>query len=306
MPKGKKTNTTKFISTGAIADRQSIVNYYRSYFYNLFMNKYDIESSIKVSRSAKDFFFRKMWTSGKIAIFKHKHVEELGFADFAPVDYDMYWWPSVVNLINERGVSDRLIPSAKQNVDSDVVIGYANRMKRSVSDLVFELIDYVVDAEILIKICTATLAMPFIIATESHEQESKLLKILERILEGEPAVFMSVDDINSIKTLVNSNPYILDKVYEYRNQRLNEIKTYLGIDNSGETDTSDRGLADAVNANNQEINENSQIFIDCINEMSDTLKEVFSVDFKIVAKYKMVTSLHEEDETEEGDEENEE
>ena len=139
------------------AIEQALINKY----YNLFMNRF----SFNLSNEQKDFLLRSFWGRGKIAAFKLRSIGEedntnyLVFTDYAPSEYNIYDFPTKVTLINKRGV--RFIPSTLQSVNKSVVLGYIQRNKKSVCEMIMPYIAKIVRAEITLNQNLRALRNPF-------------------------------------------------------------------------------------------------------------------------------------------------
>ena len=96
--------------------------------------------------------------------------------------------------------------------------------------------------------------MPFIVGCDETNKK-QLQDIVNRILNGELAVFTSVNDINQLQALMTTAPYLLDKLKAYQVSLENELLTVLGINNSGTQAKKAQMLVDEVNANNDVIND---------------------------------------------------
>lgn len=121
--------------------------------------------------------------------------------------------------------------------------------------------------------------LPFLVGISAVD-EARAKDIVDRIRNNEPVVFMSLEDLNLVKTLVNNNPYILDKLNEYKQSIECELLTFLGLDNA----VSQKVNLDVTNANNSLINAfkddidyNIQNFV---NDCSDYLGLTFYLNMR--------------------------
>lgn len=141
--------------------------------------------------------------------------------------------------------------------------------------------------------------MPFLIPVDGEEAD-KVKDIVDRILDNELCLFAEGVDPNMFKAVVTGAPYILDKLHEYKVGLENELKTYLGVDNQGAVEKREQLNLDETNANNEEINDNAQNFLDCLNEWCDSVREVLGKEMAVEATSKPVDSVgeyHEGDKT---------
>jgi hypothetical protein len=122
--------------------------------------------------------------------------------------------------------------------------------------------------------------MPFLIGV-SPEDKDKMDDIVNRILNNELIVYADLESLNLVKSLNTAPEYVVDKLHAYRVQLENELLSYLGIDNQGNTEKATTMLVDEINANNVLINVSQENFIDCLNEWFDKIKELFGKDISI-------------------------
>ena len=275
----------------------------QNYYFNLFMNKYDVEG---LDYQAKEWLFKIAWCEGKIACFPYgKDVTEIKpegepiFTTFAPMEWNIYDYPINVNLINRRGVD--FIPTKLMKVDRDVVICYFLKSRKPIKEYVDYLIDKIVDLEMLMKVSQQSLKMPFLVAV-SPEDKARMENLVDAIINDNLAIYGDFKDFNAIKVLNNSNQYILDKVKDLIDEYKSEIDTYLGNDNV-QNNKKEHLIVDEVNANNEIINQCDDVFFDAFEDFFKRIGEVLGYNLTIKKKYKDVVAT--EEETDEGAEDDE-
>lgn len=278
--------------------RELIYAFYLNKYYSLFMNKYDITG---VDYQQKDFILRKFWSDGRLACFKLKgtegssdHPQGLGvFCPYAPNRYNIYDYPIYVTLVNIRGVT--FIPAGLQKVDEDVVIGYCQRNKKPVFSLVDFYLQKIVDAEIVIKLNLKAQKTPWIIGA-TPEDAKKMKLILENIEGDNPDLFVDLEDVDRAKALVSGAPFVLDKLYNYKQALENELKEYLGLNNMGMNEKKEHLITAEIEASDQVIDESNYNFIDTMEEFFERIKGVFGLEYHIVEKHKVEYNESEEEE----------
>ena len=145
--------------------RESLKAYYLLKYFNLFMNAYKFPT---LNYQQKDFLLRKMWALGRIACFRlsdstPKHPQgEIVFCPFAVATLNIYDYPVQVSLIKLKNVN--FIPTKLQTVDEDVVIGYAQRNKHSVMEMIMPLIEKLVDVEMVLRTSVKSQKTPWLVA----------------------------------------------------------------------------------------------------------------------------------------------
>lgn len=224
---------------------------------------------------------KKLWGYGTIAAFKIKNADMLGYAPYAAFSWNMYDFPEEVTLVNERGVP--FIPNTPQVVDKDVVLGWAQFNQKPVKEVVEYYIDRMVQVDMVINTNIELHKMPYLIGVDPTDKE-KLEDVVNRILSNELVVFTDLESANLVKALATQPQYIIDKLHSYRIQLENELLTYLGYDNSGNSEKATTMLLDEINANNVVINMSADQFKTCIDNWCKRIKEVFGVEIKAELK----------------------
>ena len=261
--------------------RESLKAYYILKYFNLFMNAYKFPT---LNYQQKDFLLRKMWALGRIAIFRlagptDKHPQgEIVFCPFATATLNIYDYPVMVSLIKLKNVS--FIPTSLQEVDKDVVIGYAQRNKHSVMEMIMPLIEKVVDVEMTLRTALKSQKTPWLVGY-TPENEEQRTKIKNNLDSDEPYLFLEMEDINQFKAIVSGANYNCDKLYNLKQCYENEIATFFGFNNLGINEKKEHLIGDEVNVNNQVIERHSECFLDCLKEMGERCEEVLGFSLPV-------------------------
>ena len=258
--------------------QKTIRTMYFNKYYNMFMNMFEWTG---LTTEEQVYIMKKLWAYGTIAAFKIKNLDILGYAPYAAYGWNMYDFPEEVTLINERGVP--FIPNTTQVVDKDVVLGWIQFNQKPIKEIVEYYIDRMVQVDMVINTNIELHKMPYLIAADAQDKD-KLEDLVSRILNNELVVFADLESVNLIKSLATQPQYIIDKLHAYRIQLENELLTYLGFDNSGNSEKATTMLLDEINANNVVINASADQFKTCIDNWCKRIKEVFGVE--ITAKLK--------------------
>lgn len=273
-------------------DRKSLEEYnncvtiYRNKYFNYFRHQIKCNG---LNYRQEDYVMRKMYGSGTVAAFKIKGIDELGFSPWSLNTWDMYDLPETVILTNEHG--SPLIPSSVQVVDKDVCLGYIQRNKKSVFMMVDWYVKRIAQVEMVIRTNLFLHKMPYIIPVD--ENIDKIDDIVSKILNDELVLFVDGVDPNLFKAVATGAPYIIDKLHEYKVGLENELKTYLGIDNQGAVEKREQLNLDETNSNNNEINDNIDGMIECLNEWADNIREYLGIDISFERTSEIVTAIGE-------------
>ena len=269
--KGEQANLT----------REEVKNFYILKYFNLFMNGYKFPT---LNYQQKDFLLRKMWAVGRIACFKlpggtEKHPQgELVFCPFATQTLNIYDYPVLVSLIKLKNVS--FIPTKPQEVDKDVVIGFAQRNKHSVLEMVLPLIEKITDCEMVLRTALKSQKTPWLVGY-SPENEEQRQAIKENLDSDEPYLFLEIEDINQFKAIVSGANYNCDKLYNLKQCYENEVKEYLGINNLGVNEKKEHLIGDEISVNEEIVESHGECFLDCLKEFGERIKEVLGVDMPV-------------------------
>lgn len=288
----KVHSVAEWLQSGTI-QRSLAYQFYLTKYFNLFMGAYKFKG---ITYQQQDFILRKLWAEGKISAFIVEgtklaegevptDVNEypngmIAFAPFAPFMYDIYDFPIQVNLIALRGA--KFIPQTPQIVGKDVVLGYAQKSKKSVLSIVDFYLTKIVDVEMTIRVQLKSHKAPWLVAT-SPEDEAKLKNLFKRIESDEEVLYLSAQEIDALKVLQGGNAYIIDKLYQYKQALENELLTYLGIDNLGIMEKKEHLTNDEVASNNDLINDHSDNFLSCLQNFCKSIKEVFGYEISVEA-----------------------
>lgn len=86
--------------------------------------------------------------------------------------------------------------------------------------------------------------------------------------------------LSTSEVLDTSAPYLLDKLQDHKNNLINEVLTYLGINNNN-SDKKERLVVDEVNANNEFVNINLDLMYDIRKTASDEINKMFDLNIKV-------------------------
>lgn len=251
---------------------------YMNKYYNIFMNLFEWEG---LDHEQEHYVMKKLWSDGTIAAFNIKNIDELGFAPYAEFEWNMYDFAEKVNLINERGVP--FIPSTVQVVNKDVVLGWIQANHKSVKQIAEYYIDRMVQVDMVINTNIELHKMPYLIGVDPQDA-GKFEDVIDRILNNELVVFTDLEVLNLVQSIQTAPQYIIDKLHAYRIQLENELLSYLGIDNSGNSEKATTMLLDEINANNELINNSQDQFQTYIDKFTDEVQEVLGKTIKAKLK----------------------
>lgn len=269
------------------------INYENKYF-NIWMSKFKwegLDEEIKVQQ--ENFIMRKFWSDGTLAARVVENTGLLAFCPYGGMEIDMYDFPSKVTLVNLRGVSEKIIPATPQVVGKDVVIGWCQPNHKPIQMIVRYYIDRMVAVDMVINTNLNLMKMPFLVGVNEVDKK-KMDDIVRRILNNEVVIFADLEELQKVQALATQTPYIIDKLNEYKRCLEQELLTYLGVDNNGSEDLEQTHVSvDAVNANNDIINDYNNAIEEEIKKWLGEIKRVLGRELSIEAMSKPVNSTRE-------------
>jgi len=264
---------------------EKIKHVYVNKYYNIFMNSLEWEG---LTKEEEDYIMRKLWATGTISAFNMKDFGTV-YAPYAVQGYGLYDVPTDVVIINERNIPG--FPLNPLKVNKDVVLGHIQRNKKGIYEFVDYYVSRMAQVDMVINTNLELQKLPYIIGI--NEQDTRNAEnTINKILNNELVVFTTLEELNNVKALVNGAPYVLDKLYMYKNNLESELLTYLGIDNS-QIDV-DKLAVDQINANNQMINTNSQGYERELNKWCKDVAKYLGTTISVKSTQQLVESVHQD------------
>ena len=258
------------------------------------MNKYDFP---KLNYQQKHYIMKKFWGEGSIAcatiasadpslaglmIDKIVDMKEntIIFAPWTFANrYNIYDFPTHIRLINVRGV--KFIPKKELELDKEAVIIYAQKNHKSVFSSIEVKINEIVDLQMKKRVALKAQSQGWMFAFSPEDFEQA--KVLQEQLENdEPYMFVPLSEVDKAKALTSGANYIVDKLQAEIDGRVNEVLTMLGVNNIGVGEKKEHLIVDEVNANNEDINQQSYSFTSEIEDGFERVKEVLGFDCPVI------------------------
>ena len=215
--------------------------------------------------------------------------------------YNIYDFPTHIRLINVRGVP--FITPDELELDKEAVIIYAQKNHKSVFSSIETKILQIVDLEMKKRSALKAQSQPwmFTFSPEDYEQ-AKVLQ--EQIESDDPYLMVPLSDVDKAKSLTSGAPYIVDKIQQEIDGRVGEVLTMLGCNNIGVGEKKEHLIVDEVNANNEDIEQQSYSFTNEIEEGWDRVGKVLGFKVSVIdvnEQYKEAEDEVDEKEDEEYD-----
>ena len=273
------------------AIKAKIKFFYVEKFFNKWMSKYEYP---ELNYQQKHYIMRKFWGVGSVACSNISNSNPLlaGLMASGEIDmkenkiiftpwafanrYNIYDFPTHATLINTRGV--KFITPKPLEIDKEVVIIYAQKNHKSVYSSIEVKIDEIVDLEMKKRSALKAQSQAWFFAFSP--EDFKIAKSMQESLDNDdPYMFGAFNDPDRVKSIVSGAPYIVDKIQAQIDGRVNEVLTMLGVNNVGVDEKKEHLIVDEVNANNEDIEQQSISFK---SEIEDGFERVFKVlGFKV-------------------------
>ena len=274
--------------------RKKIRFFYVEKFFNKWMSKFVFPT---LNYQQVHYIMKKFWSEGSIACSKISEANDVlaglmenGFNDmgsnqliftpYAPSKrYNIYDFMTHVRLINVRGV--KFITTRELEIDKDVVIIYAQKNHKSVYSSIEAKIDELVDIEMKKRCARKSQSQPWLF-TFSPEDRDNAKILQEQMDDDNPYLFAPFNDPTNVKGIVSGAPYIVDKLEQDRQKCENDILTMLGVNNVGVGEKKEHLVVDEVNANNEDINQQSYSFQSEIENGFDRVNNCFKIYVPVI------------------------
>lgn len=272
--------------------------FYENKYFGLFLNRRHFP---QLTKNQERFLLKSFWQNGCVCAFIVEGTKQepslkqmlsnsskdtlilenenanglLLLVPFATAKYDITDAPSVVSYINKRGAT--FIPKGLKIVNKDCVIGWAHSSHAPIRSLVMYYIEKIVDVEKTIEMNLFVHKLPRLVVV-SPEDKDRVADLMEKIEAGEKKLFLDANDVQAIKNVLESGSntsYIIDKLYQYKQNLENELSTFLGINNNP-IEKAERLITGEVNSNNQLISECGACFDDTIDIFCEEVSKVLN------------------------------
>lgn len=272
--------------------------FYENKYFGLFLNRRHFP---QLTKNQERFLLKSFWQNGCVCAFIVEGTKQspslkqmlsnsskdtlilenenvnglLLLVPFAVAKYDITDAPSVVSYINKRGAT--FIPKGLKIVNKDCVIGWAHSSHAPIRALVMYYIEKIVDVEKTIEMNLFVHKLPRLVVV-SPEDKARVEDLMDKIEAGEKKLFLDANDVQAIKNVLESGSntsYIIDKLYQYKQNLENELSTFLGINNNP-VEKAERLITGEVNSNNQLIAECGACFDDTIDTFCEEVSKVLN------------------------------
>lgn len=297
----------------SVAIRNSFRFYYTEKFFNKFMNKYDF---VGLNYQQKHYLMKRLWAYGSVAVSSigSANKELAGLMSSGEIDmkenkiiltpwtfaqrYNIYDFPTHIRLINTRGV--KFITNKELALDKEAVVIYAQKNHKSVYSSIEAKLNELIDIEMK-KRASRKAQIQGWLFTFSPEDMEQAKALQDQMENDEPFMFTPLQEPDKAKGLTSGAPYITDKLEQERQKVENDILTMLGCNNVGIAEKKEHLVVDEINANNQDIEEQSDSYTEELEDGWDRANTCFGTSVQVIDKTKIYKEAEDEVDEEESE-----
>lgn len=283
----------------AYVARQRYQNELETAIYSLFHSNIMCD---ELSGNELNYILRKLYKNGSLLVTKAPESEIakvylgegvessfLVFSEYTEEEFGYMDLPTKVSPINPRGVA--FIKNKSFTPNEDCVIIHATKNRITPSDYVSAKITDIVNILMTIRTNLNALKQPYIIKT-SGKKMTNAQSFMNALLSDEPLLFQDSKD-SSVYSVTNlSVQSHVKELYEQALCLLNEIYTFLGIDNSGQTFKAEHLNSDEVNSNNVAVNIYANNFKSALKEAEENIENVLGAKIHFYTIAEKSSSIH--------------
>ena len=118
----------------------------------------------------------------------------------------------------------------------------------------------------------------FVNTTPNNKKTMEVM--FEKVMNGDPYILGSKDQIGSVEVLTLNTPYIADKLNQYKYELEREVLSFHGLNNNFEK--KERLLVDEVNSNNDFIDRNVELMYRQRQLACEQMNEKFGWNVKVI------------------------
>ena len=280
--------------------------FYVEKFFNKWMSKYEFP---ELNYQQKHYIMKKFWSVGNVACSNISSGDPLlaGLMASGEIDmkenkiiftpwafaerYNIYDFPTHATLINTRGV--KFITPRILEIDKEVVIIYAQKNHKSIWSSIECKVEEIIDLEMKKRTALKAQSQAWFFAFSP--EDFKIAKALQESLDNnEPYMFGAFNDPDRIKGISSGAPYIVDKIQQQIDGRVNEVLTMLGVNNIGIDEKKEHLVVDEINANNEDIEQQSISFKSEIEDGFDRVDKVLGTKVNVIDLNEMFKEAEDE------------
>lgn len=269
--------------------------------FTLFVSNYCCD---ELDGDTTNYILRRFWKDGAILVTESPvaniakvylgddadMAKFLVFTQFTEVEWGYMDLPTKVVPLNPRGVPF-IKDSRYYTPNDDCVIAHITKNRITPFEYVSQKIEDITNILMTMRTNLNALKMPYLVKVTPNKKNSADM-LLNSMLTDEPLLFVDANNnmpFNPTNLGVQSH---IKELYEQALCYMNEIYTFLGFDNSGQTFKAEHLNSDEVNSNNVIVNVYANNFKTALKEMEDDIQRVFGVRIHWYSIAEKSSSIH--------------
>lgn len=221
-----------------------------------------------------DYFLTNLFISGEICI-----------TDTAAGIIPLRCGHTGINMYNEPTeciIANPVLGEMRRTIGEDCSLVRINPDYSGVMDIInrYAALLAMCDSSMAVTLMNAKVA--FIGMATSKTQANTMRKMYDKLSMGEPAVFVNADAVNKENFWFNNvkQNFVGNEIQQLRRMIQNDFLTEIGINNAN-LEKRERLNLDEVNANNEEIHCNVQLWLDNIREGFRVANDLYNLDLSV-------------------------
>lgn len=221
-----------------------------------------------------DYFMSNLFIGGEICI-----------TDTAAGVIPLRCGHSGINMYNEPTeciIANPVLGEMRRTIGEDCALIRINPDYSGVMDIInrYAALLAMCDSSMAVTLMNAKVA--FIGMATSKTQANTMKKMYDKLSMGEPAVFVNADAVNKENFWFNNvkQNFVGEEIQRVKRMIQNDFLTDIGLNNAN-LDKRERLIQSEVDANNEEIQNNVQLWLDNIREGFRVANDLYGLDLKV-------------------------
>lgn len=267
---------------------QYLWKFYYKKFSMIQRNRRVYETEDEWMKSHKKVIEKYLFENGYAMIFDHPLQGRIVTRGNI-TQYDVNGFPAKQKPVYEfpiEGISDYKEELSINNTTQDkkcvFIYDTEDWLTHSIQQL--GLIRDIVDIDLAIRTQCLNQQTPLLGFISNDSDVKPVEKTIRKINSGANILIMSrknKDIIDNLQQLDFKQPFNVEGLQNQKNERINQLLQFMGVDNQTATVKKERMVVDEVESNNELLTYTLRSYIDQANEGQENMKKIFGVDYKV-------------------------
>lgn len=195
---------------------------------------------------------------------------------------------SGINVFNHPTtiiIANPVLGNLERTIDQDAALVKLQYTYQSIMPIIYKYATMLAECDSSISVNLMNSKVCFIGLCSSKNQAESMKLMYKKISEGEPAIFVKGDQINSEQIFYNhvKENFVAGEIQILKRKIMSEFLTEIGVNNAN-TDKKERLTDNEVEANDEEIQLNAGYWLDNIREGINKANEMFNLNITVDLK----------------------